>query len=70
MNVPYNNGKVKIGQFYERPLPSYDIDKDMALLQTSLIGDIKTIKREKLWNTLYIGVLVFGLAGAILFSKG
>jgi hypothetical protein len=48
----------------------YDIDKDMALLQTSLIGDIKTIKKEKLHNTLYVGALVIGLGFAILFSRG
>ena len=70
MNVPYNNGKIKIGQFNERPLPTYEYDKDMTLLQTSLIGDIKTIKKEKLWNVLYIGALVFGIGFAILFSKG
>jgi hypothetical protein len=69
MNVPYNNGKVKIGQFYQRPQPVYDVDKDMALLQTSLIGDIKTIKKEKMWNTVYVFVLIFGLAAAILFTK-
>jgi hypothetical protein len=69
MNVPYNNGKVKIGQFYQRPQPVYDIDKDMALLQTSLIGDIKTIKKEKLWSRVYVGTLVFGLGFAILFIK-
>ena len=70
MNVPYNTGKVKMGQFYQRPQPMYDIDKDMALLQTSLIGDIETIKREKLMWRIYMGVLVFGIFGAILFSKG
>ena len=69
MNVPYNTGKIKIGQFYQRPQPIYDVDKDMSLLQTALIGDIKTIKREKLWNTLYIGALVFGLAFAIFFTR-
>lgn len=68
MNVPYNTGKVKIGQFYQRPQPIYDIDKDMSLLQTALIGDIKTIKKEKLYNLLYVAMLVFGLAGAVLFS--
>jgi len=70
MNVPYNTGKVKIGQFYQRPQPVYEVDKDMSLLQTALIGDIKAHKKEKLYNTLYIGVLVFGLFGAILFSRG
>lgn len=70
MNVPYNTGKVKIGQFYQRPQPVYDIDKDMGLLQTALIGDVKTIKREKLYNMLYVAALVFGLAGAIFFTRG
>ena len=69
MNVPYNNGKVKMGQFYQRPQPMYDIDKDMALLQTSLIGDIETIKKEKLASRIYVAVLVFGLAGAIFIGK-
>lgn len=69
MNVPYNTGKVKIGEFYQPPSPVYDQDKDMLLLQTSLIGDVKAIKKEKLHNTLYVGALVFGLFGAILLSK-
>lgn len=69
MNVPYNNGKVKIGQYYQHPLPTYEYDKDMNLLQTALVGDIRSIKKEKLWNMLYMGVLVFGLFGAILFTK-
>lgn len=69
MNVPYNNGKIKIGQYYQHPLPTYEYDKDMTLLQTSLIGDIKTIKRDRLYSMLYIGAVVFGLFGAILLTK-
>jgi hypothetical protein len=69
MNVPYNTGKVKIGEFYQRPPPVYDQDKDMVLLQTSLIGDVKAIKKEKLYNKLYVGTLVFGVFGAILLAK-
>jgi hypothetical protein len=69
MNVPYNNGKVKMGQFYQRPQPMYDIDKDMVLLQTALIGNVKAIKKEKLYNKLYVGTLVLGVFGAILFTK-
>lgn len=68
MNVPYNTGKVKIGQFYQRPQPVYEVDKDMSMLQTALIGDIKTIKKEKLVNGIYVFVLVFALFGAILFG--
>lgn len=68
MNVPYNNGKVKIGQFYQRPRPVYEVDKDMSLLQTALIGDIKTIKKARFWNGVYIFTLVFGLFGLFLFG--
>lgn len=57
MNVPYNNGKVKIGQFYQRPQPIYDVDKDMSLLQTSLIGDVKAVRRNRLHNLLYMALL-------------
>lgn len=58
MNTPYNNGKVKIGQFYQRPAPVYDIDKDMLNLQTAMIGDIKAIKKNRLHNLAY-AVLLF-----------
>lgn len=69
MNTPYNNGKIKIGQFYQRPAPVYEVDKDMSLLQTALIGDIKTIKRERMWNVVYVFTLVFGLFGLFLFGS-
>lgn len=58
MNTPYNNGKVKIGQFYQRPQPVYEEDKDMSLLQTALIGDIGAIKRNRLHNLGYMLLLV------------
>ena len=67
-----NNGKVLIGSQYDKnPLkPKYiEGDKDMLLLQTALIGDIKAIKKQKLYNTLYVFALVFGVFGAVLFSK-
>lgn len=67
MNVPYNTGKVKIGQYYQRPLPTYDIDKDMALLQTALVGDVKKIKKERLWNVVYVCVL-FSTFGYFIFK--
>jgi hypothetical protein len=66
MNVPYNTGKVKIGQFYQRPQPVYETDRDMDSLQTALIGDIKALRRNKLHNTLYVFALVFALFALIL----
>jgi hypothetical protein len=67
-----NNGKVLIGSQYDKnPLkPKYiEHDRDMLLLQTALIEDVKTIRRHNLYNRLYIFSLVFGVFGAILFSK-
>jgi hypothetical protein len=67
-----NNGKVLIGSQYDKnPLkPKYiEYDKDMLLLQTALIGDVKAVRRERLLNALYMGVLVFGIFGAILCGK-
>jgi len=67
-----NNGKVLIGSQYDKnPLkPKYvEGDRDMLLLQTALIEDVKAIRRRRLHNALYIFALVFGIFGAILFSK-
>jgi hypothetical protein len=67
-----NNGKVLIGSQYDKnPLkPKYiEYDKDMLLLQTALIGDVKAVRRERLLNALYMAVLVFGIFGAILCGK-
>lgn len=66
MNVPYNNGKVQIGKYYQKP-QYVEYDQDMLLLQESLVGDIKTIRRNKLHNTIYMAVLVFGVFGIMLF---
>lgn len=67
-----NNGKVLIGSQYDKnPLkPKYkESDPDMLLLQTALIGDVKSIRRAKLWNGVYIFTLVFGLFGLFLFGS-
>ena len=67
-----NTGRVLIGAYYDlNPLkPKYiEYDKDMLLLQTALIGDVQAIRRSRLRTATYLVVLVFGLAGAILFSK-
>jgi hypothetical protein len=66
MNVPYNNGKVQIGKYYQKP-QYVEYDQDMLLLQESLIGDVKAIRRNRLYNIIYIGMLVFGVFGIILF---
>ena len=65
-----NNGKVLIGSQYDKnPLkPKYiERDQDMLLLQTALVGDVKAIRQRALAWKIYMGLIVFGLFGIILF---
>ena len=67
-----NTGRVLIGSQYDKnPLkPRYtESEPDMILLQTALIGDVKTIRRNNILNTAYAVALVLALLCAILFSK-
>jgi len=66
MNVPYNNGKVQIGKYYQKP-QYVEYDQDMLLLQESLVGDVKAIRRNRLFTAIYVAVLVFGVFGIVLF---
>ena len=62
MNTPYDNGKIKMGIYYQPP-KYVEYDSDMLYLQTALVGDIKAERRDRLHKTLYIftlGTLVFG----------
>lgn len=52
MRVPYNNGKIKIGQFYE-PNQYIETDPDMLLLQSYLICDPKVLRRRALERFIY-----------------
>jgi hypothetical protein len=57
MNVPYNNGKVSIGKYYQKPY-YVEQDEDMIRLQGFLIGDQK-LARQRYWsNFLYTTLLV------------
>jgi hypothetical protein len=65
-----NNGKVLIGSRYdENPLkPKYvERDPDMLEIQKWLIYDPKQLRFEHWCNVVYVGALVFGLFGIILF---
>jgi hypothetical protein len=67
MNVPYDNGKIKMGINYH-PDRRPPIDGDMEILQTALIGNIKEIKRRKTVSIVYVGVLVATLFGVFIFN--
>lgn len=65
MNVPYNNGKVQIGKYYQKPM-YVEYDDDMLLLQTSLVGNVKAIRRNRLLNVLYITFILTAVFGLLL----
>lgn len=65
MNVPYNNGKVQIGKYYQKPM-YVEYDKDMLLLQTSLVGNVKAIRRNRLFNVLYIAFVLIPILGLLI----
>jgi hypothetical protein len=57
-NVPYDNGKIKMGIYYQRP--NYvEYDNDMLLLQSHLIEDQRAIRLRNVSNVLYVLMLAF-----------
>jgi hypothetical protein len=66
MNIPYNNGKIEMGKYYQRP-KYVEYDQDMLMLQEALVGDVKAIRRNKLLNAVYVAVLVVAVFAAVLF---
>jgi hypothetical protein len=62
MDVPYNNGKIKIGSaYYLNPLkPKYiEYDRDMLELQSYLIQDPGSLNRQYWANRIYMVSLLF-----------
>jgi hypothetical protein len=62
MDVPYNNGKIKIGsEYYLNPLrPKYiEYDEDMLELQSYLIQDPRILNRQYWAKRVYVAFLLF-----------
>ena len=57
MNVPYNNGKVQIGKYYQKPY-YVEQDDDMIAIQGWLIGDNKRAMQRYWANVVYTVFLV------------
>lgn len=57
-NVPYDNGKIKMGIYHERP-KYVEYDPDMLLLQSHLIDDPKILRMRYISNMLYTMMLAF-----------
>jgi len=71
MNVPYNNGKIKIGsEYYLNPLkPKYiEQDVDMLELQSYLIHDPRIINKQYWITRIYTVVALFILT-IVLFAN-
>jgi hypothetical protein len=63
--TPYDNGKVKIGLNYQKPM-YVEHDPDMLELQKWMIGDPEKLRREYWFNVAYILILCFVLIVIIL----
>jgi hypothetical protein len=62
MDVPYNNGKIKIGsEYYLNPLrPKYiERDEDMLELQSYLIQDPRILNRQYWAKRVYVAFILF-----------
>ena len=57
-NVPYDNGKIKMGINYQPPR-YVEQDSDMLNLQSYLIQDPKILNFHYWLNRVYMGVLIF-----------
>jgi hypothetical protein len=56
MNTPYNNGKVSIGKYYQKPY-YVEQDEDMLAIQGWLIGD-PVAARRKYWANFVYGCVL------------
>jgi len=66
--VPYDNGKVKIGIYYQPP-KYVEYDSDMLRLQSFLIGDPDRLRREYWYNVAYKLIILLCLIIIILVNK-
>ena len=67
MNVPYNNGKVKIGINFQ-PKRYVETDSDMLTLQSYLIEDPARINRRYWLNKAYLCGMLFLLLSIWLYN--
>jgi hypothetical protein len=67
MNVPYNNGKIEIGKYYQPP-KYIEYDSDMLEIQKWLIGDPHKLRIEYWSNIAYMLILIFLLLVVVLRS--
>lgn len=67
MNVPYNNGKVQIGKYYQKP-PYVEEDPDMIAIQGWLLGDNKAANRAYWANVAYCWLLAIAIFFGVIYG--
>jgi hypothetical protein len=67
MNVPYNNGKVQIGKYYQKPY-YVEQDPDMIAVQGWLIGDRRAAKMKFYANLSYCVALAVSIILGAIYS--
>jgi hypothetical protein len=67
MNVPYDNGKVKMGIYYKPPR-YVESDPDMITIQGWLLGSNRTAVIRYWANVAYCCLLVVSLVLAVIFG--
>ena len=65
--TPYDNGKVKMGIYYEPPR-YVESDPDMIEIQGWFIGDNKTARRNYCANVAYCWLLVISLVLGVIYA--
>lgn len=65
MRTPYDNGKVKMGIYYEPP-KYIESDPDMIAIQGWFLGDSKAARRNYIANLIYIILLVIAAVLMVL----
>jgi len=69
MTVPFNNGKIQMGKYYQKPM-YIEEDPDMLAIQSSLLGDSHRIRFNYWVNAIYRVALAFVILVVILKNKG
>jgi hypothetical protein len=67
MNVPYNNGKVQIGKYYQKPY-YVEQDPDMIRVQSWLLGNDREARIRYWVNVAYCCFLIFSIIVGVIWG--
>lgn len=67
MNTPYNNGKVEIGKYYQKPR-YVEQDSDMIAIQGWFLGLNRAAQRQRYADIAYMVILVVSVVLAAIYA--